>query len=104
MHLQVESFGEVNVVRVKKERLIYPDLRTFSAESLSLSVSINPKPLSVSRLMVPSAICPIPQTSSPAVPRYTENRSFSHGSSSVLVLFPGVAVEAIAELVEEAAE
>jgi anti-anti-sigma factor len=32
MHLQVESFGDVNVVRVKKERLIYPDLRTFSAE------------------------------------------------------------------------
>ncbi len=29
--------------------------------SLSLPVSINPKPLSVSRLMVPSAIRPIPQ-------------------------------------------
>ncbi len=36
MHLQVESFGEVNVVRVKKERLIYPDLRTFSAEISAL--------------------------------------------------------------------
>ncbi len=34
--LQVESFGEVNVVRVKKERLIYPDLRTFSAEISAL--------------------------------------------------------------------
>ena len=36
MYLQVESFGEVNVVRVKKERLIYPDLRTFSAEISAL--------------------------------------------------------------------
>ena len=36
MHLQVESFGDVNVVRVKKERLIYPDLRTFSAEISAL--------------------------------------------------------------------
>ena len=31
--------------------------------SLSLPVSINPKPLLVSRLMVPSGICPIPQKS-----------------------------------------
>ena len=36
MDLQVESFGDVNVVRVKKERLIYPDLRTFSAEISAL--------------------------------------------------------------------
>jgi anti-anti-sigma factor len=36
MHLQVESFGEVNVVRVKNERLIYPDLQTFSAEISAL--------------------------------------------------------------------
>ena len=39
--------------------------------SLSLPVSINPKPLSVSRLIVPSAICPIPQKVSATLPENT---------------------------------
>ena len=37
--------------------------------SLPLPVSINPKPLSVSRLIVPSAICLIPQKVSCSVAR-----------------------------------
>ena len=71
--------------------------------SLSEPVSINPKPLSVSRLIVPSGICPIPEKRNSAVEsmlyylmdsnnnKSVTGKPITSTSSSKSVEIPGVA-------------